>query len=103
VLISRSTFSAAANFITDLEQRTRAVFAGEVSGGSPNIYGDATGVDLPVAGVNVNIATKYWQKSFAADTRVGIAPKIAVPLTSTAFFRNGDPVLAAALAYRSGR
>jgi C-terminal processing protease CtpA/Prc len=103
VLISRSTFSAAANFITDLERRTRAVFVGETSGGAPNLYGDATGVDLPVAGVNVNIATRYWQKSFAADTRVGIQPKVRVRLSSTAFFRGGDPVLAAALAYRNGR
>jgi hypothetical protein len=99
VLISRSTFSAAENFITDLERRTRAVFVGETSGGSPNLYGDATGVDLPAAGVNVNIATRYWQKSFAADTRVGIGPKVTVPLNSTAFFRGGDPVLAAALAW----
>jgi hypothetical protein len=99
VLISRSTFSAAENFITDLERRTRAVFVGETSGGSPNLYGDATGVDLPAAGVYVNIATRYWQKSFAADTRVGIAPKVTVPLSSAAFFRGGDPVLAAALAW----
>ena len=34
VLISRSTFSAAENFITDLERRTRAVFVGETSGGA---------------------------------------------------------------------
>ncbi len=99
VLISRSTFSAAENFITDLERRTRAVFVGETSGGSPNLYGDATGVDLPAAGVYVNIATRYWQKSFAADTRVGIGPKVTVPLSSTVFFRGGDPVLAAALAW----
>jgi hypothetical protein len=103
VLISRSTFSAAANFITELERRTRAVFVGETSGGAPNLYGDTAGVDLPAAGVNVNIATTYWQKSFAADTRAGIGPKVRVPLGSTAFFRNGDPVLAAALAYRVPR
>jgi hypothetical protein len=51
----------------------------------------------------VNIATRFWQKSFAADTRVGIEPKVRAPLSSTAFFRGGDPVLAAALAYRNGR
>jgi hypothetical protein len=100
VLISRSTFSAAANFITDVERRTRAVFVGETSGGAPNIYGDATGVNLPFAGVTVRVATTYWQKSSAADTRVGIEPRVRVPLSSTAFFRNRDPVLAAGLAYR---
>ena len=100
VLISRSTFSAAQNFITDLEQRTRAVFVGETSGGSPNLYGDSTPVELPTAGVTVNIATQYWQKSTADDPRVAIEPDVAVPLGSRSFFRGGDPVLAAALAYR---
>jgi hypothetical protein len=103
VLISRSTFSAAQNFITELERKTRAVFVGETSGGSPNLYGDVATVDLPTAGVTVNIAGVYWQKSSAADPRVAIEPRISVPLSSRAFFRNRDPVLAAALAYRAGR
>jgi hypothetical protein len=101
VLISRSTFSAAQNFITDLERRTKAVFVGEDSGGSPNLYGDVAAVQLPSAGVSVNIATQYWQKSTGDDPRVTIAPDVAVPLSSRAFFRGGDPVLAAALAYRA--
>lgn len=103
VLISRSTFSAAQNFITELERRTRAISVGETSGGSPNLYGDALPVDLPTAGVSVNVASVYWQKSFAGDTRVAIEPRLSVPLASRAFFRGRDPVLAAALAYRAGR
>jgi C-terminal processing protease CtpA/Prc len=103
VLISRSTFSAAENFITELERRTRATFVGEPSGGSPNLYGDAQQVDLPYSGVRVNVASIYWQKSFAADTRDTITPKVLVPLGSTAFFRGKDPVLAAALAYHGRR
>lgn len=101
VLISRSTFSAAENFAADLERRTRAVFVGETSGGSPNLYGDTTPVELPTAGVSVNIATRYWQTSTADDARVAIEPDMAVSVSSRAFFRGGDPVLAAALAYRS--
>jgi hypothetical protein len=100
VLISRSTFSAAENFIADVERHTTAVFVGEDSGGSPNLYGDATAVELPAAGVSVNIATRYWQRSTADDPRVTIAPDVRVPLSARAFFRGGDPVLAAALAYR---
>jgi hypothetical protein len=103
VLISRSTFSAAQNFITELERRTKVTFVGETSGGSPNLYGDVQPVELPTAGVSVNVAAIYWQKSFAADTRVAIEPKVALPLSSRAFLRGKDPVLAAALAYRSGR
>jgi hypothetical protein len=100
VLISRSTFSAAQNFITELERKTKAVFVGETSGGSPNLYGDAVPVDLPSAGLNVEVAGVYWQKSYAADPRVAIEPQVSVPLRSRAFFRGRDPVLAAALAYR---
>jgi hypothetical protein len=103
VLISRSTFSAAANFIAELERKTTAVFVGETSGGSPNLYGDAAAVEVPSAGVSVNVATRYWQKSTAGDRRNGIDPDVAVQLTSSAFFRGKDPVLAAALAYRAGR
>jgi hypothetical protein len=103
VLISRSTFSAAENFVADLERTTRAVFVGEDSGGSPNLYGDSTAVELPAAGVSVNIATIYWQKSRPDDPRVTLEPDIRVPLSSRAFFRGGDPVLAAALAYKPGR
>src|SRR5215210_7168687 len=102
-LIGRSTFSAAQNFITELERKTRVTFIGETSGGSPNLYGDVQAVELPSAGVSVNVAAVYWQKSFAADLRVAIEPKVTVPLRSTAFFRGKDPVLAAALAYRAGR
>jgi Peptidase family S41 len=103
VLISRSTFSAAQNFITELERKTKAVFVGETSGGSPNLWGDAAGVDLTYAGLNVEVAGRYWQKSFAGDPRVAIEPKVSVPLGSRAFFRGKDPVLAAALTYRPGR
>jgi Peptidase family S41 len=103
VLISRSTFSAAQNLITELERKTFVTFVGETSGGSPNLWGDVQRVDLPTAGLSANIAAVYWQKSFAADTRVAIEPKVSVPLSSTAFFRGKDPVLAAALAYRAGR
>jgi hypothetical protein len=101
VLIGRSTFSAAQNFITELERKTRAVLIGETSGGSPNLYGDVQPVDLPTAGVRVDVAAIYWQKSFAGDPRVAIEPRVSVLLSSKAFFRGKDPVLAAALAYRA--
>jgi hypothetical protein len=64
--------------------------------------GDVQRVELPSAGLTVNVAAIWWQKSFASDTRVAIEPKIAVPLSSTAFFRGKDPVLATAIAYRAG-
>ncbi|HJS28118.1 MAG TPA: hypothetical protein VJ768_00740, partial [Anaerolineales bacterium] len=39
-IIGRQTFSAAANFATELENRTHVIFVGEPMGGSPNLYGD---------------------------------------------------------------
>ena len=39
-IIGRVTFSAAANFATDLEGATSVTFAGEDMGGSPNLFGD---------------------------------------------------------------
>jgi C-terminal processing protease CtpA/Prc len=101
VLIGRSTFSAAENLITELERKTRAVFMGETSGGSPNLYGDIQPVDLPSAGLRVDIAGIYWQKSVAGDPRVAIDPRVPVALSSSAFFRGKDPALAKALTYRA--
>jgi len=103
VLISRSTFSAAANFITELDRKTKAVFVGETSGGAPNLYGDVAAVDLPTAGVTVNVAAVYWELGAASDPRNAIEPDVPVALGSSAFFRGKDPVLAAALRYRAGR
>ena len=95
VIISRTTFSAAENFAADLERLVHPVFVGEPSGGSPNLYGDATVTSLPASGLTLHVATIYWQKSFADDPRVTIAPQVAVPLASTDFFAGRDPVLSA--------
>src|SRR5439155_8897067 len=95
VIISRTTFSAAENFAADLERLVHPVFVGEPSGGSPNLYGDATVTSLPASGLTLHVATIYWQKSFADDPRVTIAPPVAVPLASTDFFAGRDPVLSA--------
>ena len=40
VLAGRDTFSAAANFMGDLEAATKYLLVGEDSGGAPNLYGD---------------------------------------------------------------
>ena len=57
-IIGRVTFSAAANFATDLEQATSVTFAGEPMGGSPNLYGDTRPVDLPATGQTLYMATR---------------------------------------------
>jgi dienelactone hydrolase len=96
-IISRTTFSAAENFATDLERLVHPVFVGEPSGGSPNLYGDTTATSLPASGLTLHVATIYWQKSTADDPRVAIDPQVPVPLSSADFFAGRDPVLAAAV------
>jgi hypothetical protein len=95
VLFGRITFSAAANFATDLEQSSAATFAGEAMGGSPNLYGDARQVELPYAAQSVYIASRYWQRSAADDQRITIEPDIAAALSSADYFAGRDPVLQA--------
>ena len=95
VLIGRITFSAAANFATDLEQSSAATFAGEAMGGSPNLYGDAREVALPYGGQSVFVATRYWQRSTPDDQRTTIEPDIAADLSSADYFAGRDPVMQA--------
>ncbi len=98
VLMGRATFSAAQNFISELEQRPRPVFVGEPSGGSPNLYGDNRPIDLPGLGLTAFVPQIYWVKSRPDDPRVQIEPDVLVDLGSADFFAGRDPVLAAALA-----
>lgn len=97
VLISRLTFSAAENFITELELVADPVFVGEPSGGSPNLYGDTVQTQLPATGLMLRVAHIYWELSRPDDARLAIDPAVPVPLSSTDFFAGRDPVLAAAV------
>ncbi len=97
VLISRATFSAAENFAEDLERAAHPLFVGEPSGGSPNLYGDATPTLLRASGLQVFVAHIYWQKSTPHDPRLAIRPQVPVTLTAKAYFAGRDPVLDAAV------
>lgn len=97
VIISRTTFSAAENFATELERVAHPIFVGEPSGGSPNLYGDVRETLLPASGVVLRVARIYWEKSTPDDPRVTIEPQVPVGLSSTDFFAGRDPVLAEAV------
>jgi hypothetical protein len=96
-IIGRVTFSAAANFATDLEQETAVTFAGEDMGGSPNLYGDARPIDLPYGPQKVYMATRYHERSTPDDPRITIRPQIPAELSSADYFAGRDPVLHAIL------
>jgi dienelactone hydrolase len=97
VLISRMTFSAAENFAVDLERVAHPTFVGEPSGGSPNLYGDTVNTLLPASGVELRVASIYWEKSSRDDPRIAIEPQVPVALSAAAFFAGQDPTLEAAL------
>jgi hypothetical protein len=102
VLTDRLTFSAAANFATEIEQATDATFVGEPMGGGLNFWDDVTWVALPHLPVpmRVGVSTRYWQKAAADDPRLTIEPQIALPVRAADYFAGVDPALEAAVAVR---
>lgn len=93
VMTSRSTFSAAQNFITRLERVAHPEFAGEPSMSSPNFTGEDNEVLLPWSGVRVSISNRYWQDSRPDDRRPWIEMRYPVALSAADYFGYRDPVL----------
>lgn len=94
VIIGRRTFSATANFITEVDRLTNAVFVGEPSGGKPlTIGGDSADITLPYSGLRGGLSSASWQLTSPRDTRPYIAPDIPVVLTAKDYFANRDPVM----------
>lgn len=98
VLIGRQSFSAAVLLATELDQQTGAVFVGEPTGGSPNVYADPERLRLPNSGIVVNVSSNYFEVGGVDDTRDAIAPDVAVAADLAGFLAGRDPVLEAALA-----
>jgi hypothetical protein len=90
--IGRSTFSAAQTFATQLERTTRTVFVGEPTGSRPNHIGDESDTELPYSGLHVTIASALHQDSDPSDVRQWIAPSVRIPVLSSDYFANRDPV-----------
>ncbi|MFN0181814.1 MAG: hypothetical protein ACKVZ0_23660 [Gemmatimonadales bacterium] len=93
VITSRTTFSAAQNFINLVERWTSATFVGEPSGSKPNFAGEDTELILPYSGLRGSISTRWWQDSGPLDRRQWIAPHLSVPVQSADHFGGRDPVL----------
>jgi hypothetical protein len=100
VLTSRTTFSAAANLLADLEARVPVRLVGEASGGSPNLVGDPSPLGLQVTGWTVNVGTVWWEKSKAGadDPRLAFEPDVRVPVRWADLAAGRDRALGAAVA-----
>ena len=101
VIIGPRTFSAAGNFVAEVEQKIpHAILVGSPTGSSPNQYGDADPITLPHSGLVVNVPTRFWQFAGKDHPRLTHSPKIAAPLTSEAFFAGRDPAMEAILRWK---
>lgn len=97
VIIGRQTFSAAVNFATELQQRSKAIFVGEPTGGRPNVYADVKTLTLPNSRIPVEISARYWEFGGPDDERDAIDPDVPSQWTLDDFVAGRDTVLAAAL------
>ena len=101
ILMGRTTFSAAQQFLGDFEEFTDAIFVGEPSGGKPSHFGDSKRVVLANSGLTLRVSTIFWHSWLADDFRDAINPDIPAPLTSDDWFHGRDPALDAALQYQA--
>ena len=99
VLISRHTFSSAMMNALHFRQRLKAVLIGSPTGGSPNHFGEVRSFLLPHCQWNVQYSTKLFK--LTNDGAKTVKPDLDVEWTAKEFFAGRDPVLEAALNYKS--
>jgi hypothetical protein len=92
-VIGRRTYSATANFITDLERLADPIFVGEASSECCNIHGDPMTVTLPYSKLQVEATAVKWQFSSPSDRRREMSPEVPVQLTANAYFSGQDPIM----------
>ncbi len=101
VVIGRRTFSAAQWLVNELEKYTNAIFVGEPTGSSPNLYADPVIMTLPNSRLPFRVAT-LWHQTDPTDARTFTAPELFTPVTSEDFRNNIDPVFQAIVEYIPG-
>jgi hypothetical protein len=99
VLTSRQSHSAAVMLVSELEQRTEAVFIGQNTADRPNHYGETNFSGTPNSGLIFIHSSLYWQTSTPDDTRRWRTPEVAIPYRFSDYAAGRDPVLEAALNY----
>lgn len=102
VIVGRQTFSAAQNFVTDLERAIDPIFVGEPTGSSPNFVGETIRFSLPHSKMEGSISDLYWQRSWPMDHRNWIAPNLPAAPSFELFRTNRDPAMEAIMAYLKG-
>ena len=94
VLISRNTYSAAGNLLTELEQLAGAVILGEPSSECCTFYGSPSTFTLPFSKLAGRLSTRRWSLSRKPDDfRREMIPHVPVQLTAKDYFAGRDPVM----------
>jgi hypothetical protein len=104
VLTGRNTFSAAINFAGNMEMKTKAIFIGEKVGDSSSFPGESgpqAGFKLPNSSIVVNLSFSEWNATFDYDQRDAVGLDIPVTISFNDFTNGLDPILSAALKYKS--
>jgi len=102
VITGRQTFSAAQNFVNQIEKWTEPIFIGEPTSDHVNMYGDNRPFTLPNSGLLVRASTLWWQDLDPRDDRKWTAPEIAADLSFEDYRTGRDPMLQAVLDYKPG-
>lgn len=92
VLISRKTFSAAVNFISDLKRSTNIILVGEPTGAGPNHYGDANHLFLPETHISFFVSSRKWEFDSDDNSRF-IKPDVSIVYKFSDYQRSIDPWL----------
>lgn len=100
LLTGRVTYSAAANFVAEVQSLTSVRIVGEAAGGSPHNFGETTQVVLPALGWTVYVPTEFVEVLGRPDDRVAIEPDVPVQIGAADHFAGRDPVLTRAIALR---
>lgn len=103
VIAGRQTFSAAQNFVTDLQRDAHPLFVGEPTGSSPNFVGETIILKLPYSGMQASISDLYWQRSWPLDNRHWIAPDLPAAPSFELYKDNRDPAMETILKYLQNR
>ncbi|HEY8593210.1 MAG TPA: hypothetical protein VIL42_10160 [Sphingomicrobium sp.] len=93
VLTARRTYSAASNFITELEHLANPVFIGEPASQCCNLNGDFSTFVLPYSKIGGTMPVIKWNLSDPYDTRREISPQVPVQMTAKDYFAGRDTVL----------
>ena len=86
-------------FIMSMERETKALFAGEPSGGKPNSWGESNRFELTHSKMIGSVSNRFHQEGAPDDTREFLPMDIRVPNLGADSFANEDPVLDAVLEY----